>query len=363
MAFSSVKALVFVVGASLALAACGDKSNGAEQRDPDRPVLVSPIHYSPQSQARDFVATIRPRIEADHAFRVGGKVMRRLVEVGQRVSKEDVLATLDEADLRSQKEQAEAELAASRAALDQAAADERRAIKLNKDGWIAKAALDRQRTAAEEARGRNQKASRALDQANNSLDYATLRADANGVVTQVSVEPGQVVAAGQTVVRIARAGELEAAVALPESFAAAAGAGEAHLFLWSKPEKKYRAKLRELSPSADAATRTFAARFSLPDADNTIAIGMTGTLTIQSPNAAPTVNVPLSALFDQGQGTALWKVDGEGRLTLTPITVLRYDSRSALVSGGLAEGDDIVVLGVQKLDAGQKVRVIKQESF
>jgi RND family efflux transporter MFP subunit len=367
MAFRSyhnLKTICYAAFAALALSGCGEKSKGAEERVADRPVLVAPVHYSPQSQPREFVATIRPRIEADYAFRVGGKVVRRFAEVGQRVSKGDVLATLDEADLQFQKEQAEAELAASRAALEQAAADERRAIKLHNEGWTAKAALDRQRTAAEEARGRNQRASRALELAKNSLDYATLRADADGVVTQVSVEPGQVVAAGQTVLRVARSGELEAAVALPESFAAAAGEGKAQLYLWSKPEKKYRAKLRELSPSADAATRTFAARFSLPDADSAIAIGMTATLTIENPTAVPAVSVPLSALFNQGQGTSLWKVDGEGRLSLTPITVLRYDSRSALVKGAaLAEGDNIVVLGVQKLDPSQRVRILKQETF
>jgi RND family efflux transporter MFP subunit len=361
--FFRIMSLAGAAFAVLVLSGCGEKSNGAEERRAIRPVLVAPVHYSSQSQPREFVAVIRPRIEADHAFRVAGKVVRRLVEVGQRVKKGDVLATLDEADLQSQKEQAEAELSASRAALEQAAADERRAIKLNKEGWTAKAALDRQRTAAEEARGRNRRASRALDLAKNSLDYATLRADADGVVTQVAVEPGQVVAAGQTVVRIARSGELEAAVALPESFAAAAGAGKAQLFLWSTPEKKYRAKLRELSPSADAATRTFAARFSLPDADSAIAIGMTATLTIENSNAVPALDVPLSALFNQGKGTALWKVDEGGRLSLTPVTVLRYDSRSAQVVGGLAEGENIVVLGVQKLDAGQRVRVIKQETF
>jgi RND family efflux transporter MFP subunit len=348
--------------AAIALSACGEKSDGAEKED-IRPVLAAPVHLSSQSQPRDFVATIRPRVEADHAFRVGGKVVRRFVEVGQRVAKGDVLAVLDEADLRSQKEQAEAELSASRAALDQADADQKRAIKLHREGWIAKAALDRSRTAAEEARGRNQRASRALDLTKNSLDYATLRADADGVVTQVSVEPGQVVAAGQTVVRIARTGELEAAVALPESFAAAAGAGKAQLSLWSNPKKKYSAKLRELSPSADPATRTFAARFSLPAADNEISIGMTATLTIENTGGVPAVNVPLSALFNQGKGSALWKVDDDGKLTLIPVAVLRYDSRSALIEGPVGEGDNIVVLGVQKLDPNQKVRVIKQEVF
>ena len=160
------------------------------------------------------------------------------------------------------------------------------------------------------------------DSAKNSLDYAVLRADTDGVVTQTSIEPGQVIAAGAPAIRIARAGELEASVALPEAYASAAGAGEASLFLWSNPGKIYRAKLRELSPSADPATRNFAARFSILDADAGISLGMSATLRIASTDAAPVIGVPLSALLNQGQGASLWKVDADGRLEQTPVTVL-----------------------------------------
>jgi RND family efflux transporter MFP subunit len=323
---------------------------------------VAPVRYAPQSQTREFVATIRPRIETDHGFRVAGKVVRRLVENGQRVKAGDVLALLDEKDLKLQKEQADAEFAAARMAREQATADEKRATQLRQNGWTAQAALDRVRAAAEEARGRFQRAERAVDLAKNSLDYATLRADADGVVTHTLIEPGQVVAAGQTAARVARSAELEAAVALPEAFAAAAGAGEAKLILWSKPGKSYRAKLRELSPSADPMTRTFPARFSIPDADAAVSLGMSATLTIASREAARIASVPLSALYNQGEGPSLWKVNGEGWLTLTPVTVVRYETNSALVTGGVQEGDSIVILGVHKLDASQKVRVVTQDS-
>ena len=161
--------------------------------------------------------------------------------------------------------------------------------------------------------------------------------------------------------RIARAGELEAAVALPETYAKEAGSGEARLFLWSNPNKIYRANLRELSPSADPATRNFAARFSILDADAAISLGMSATLTIASTNAAPTISVPLSALFNQGAGAALWRVGADGRLDPTPVTVLRYEANAAIVSGPLKEGDNIVILGVHKLDAGQRVRVVTQQ--
>ncbi len=347
------------------LSACEKKESQAQQGDgrAERPVLVAPARYAAQSQAREFAATIRPRVESDQGFRVAGKVVKRFVEMGQKVKAGDPLAALDEEDLRLQKEQAEAEFAAAKMAQTQALADEKRAAELRNKGWIAQAALDRARAGGEEARGRYRRAERAVELARNALAYATLRAGADGVVTQTLVEPGQVVSAGQPAVRIAHAGEFEAAVSLPEAFAAAAGSGEATLTLWSKPGVRYRAKLRELSPAADPVTRTFAARFSILNPDAAISLGMSATLIIASPDAQPVVSVPLSALYNQGDGPALWKVDGDGKLQLVPVTLVRYEADAALVSGGVKEGDNIVVLGVHKLDPNLKVRMISRQSL
>ena len=328
-----------------------------------RPVLVATVHFAPEQASRSLVATIRPRIEADQSFRVTGKAARRLVDVGQTVKAGDPLARLDETDLRLQKEQAEAERAASRMSLEQATADEKRGAELRTKGWTSQAVYDRQRTALEEARGRNRRAERAVELATNALDYAILRADADGVVTAALVEPGQVMAAGQPAIRIARTNEKEAAVALPEAFVESARRGEAKLSLWAAPGHEYQAKLRELSPTADPATRTFAARFSLPDADTKVSLGMSATLTIAAPPAAQVARLPLSALFEQGGGPALWTVAPDGALVLKSVTVARYDGANVLVSQGVAEGDRVVVLGVQKLDAGQKVRTITQLAF
>ncbi|MBI1980470.1 MAG: efflux RND transporter periplasmic adaptor subunit, partial [Methylocystis sp.] len=241
--------------------------------------------------------------------------------------------------------------------------DEKRAAELRSKGWVAQAALDRARAGGEEARGRFKRAERAVELAGNALEYATLRAGADGVVTQTLVEPGQVVSAGQPAVRIAHAGELEAAVALPEAFAAAAGKGEASLTLWSKPGAVYRAKLRELSPAADPVTRTFSARFSILNPDSAVALGMSATLRISGSDAQPLVSVPLSALYNQGAGPSLWKVDGEGNLQLVLVTLVRLEADNALVAGGVNEGDNIVVLGVHKLDPNMKVRAISRQSL
>jgi RND family efflux transporter MFP subunit len=349
--------------AAVGLSGCDKRAEDAgEQRD-DRPVLVARARVANQSQAREFVATIRPRVESDLGFRVAGKVVKRYVQSGQKVKTGEALAALDENDLRLQKEQAEAELAAAKTALNQAGGDEKRALALRKNGWTTDAALDRIRAAAQEARGRLQRSERALEMARNSIDYATLRADGDGVVTQTLIEPGQVVAAGQTVIRLAHSGEVEAAVSLPEDFASIADQGVATLTLWSNKQKIYRAKLRELSPSADAATRTFAARYSILDPDSALSLGMSATLSISAASPETIVSVPLSALFNQGGGPAVWKVDAEGRLQLHPVKLVRYESDAALVSGGVTEGDEIVVLGVHKLQAGRKVRVMTRETL
>jgi RND family efflux transporter MFP subunit len=347
---------------TLALAACSEASSQSES-SAARAVLVQPVHYVSEAGQRSFVASIRPRIEADQAFRVAGKVAARKVETGQLVRAGDILATLDPTDLRLQFEQAEAELSASRMALQQASADELRTAQLRKAGWAAQAVYERQQTAAEEARGRNSRADRAVELARNALDYATLRADADGVVTATFVEPGQVALAGQAAIRVARLAEKEAVVALPETFIPQARNGEASLTLWSQPGKVWRARLRELSPAADAATRTYAARFSIPDADATIALGMSAMLTVTEPHDQAIARVPLSAVFNQGQGAVLWTVDAEHRVAPRPVRILGYDAHDALVAEGVAENDLVVTLGVQRLEPGQKVHPITQLSF
>src|ERR1700729_2891399 len=266
---------------AVALAGCNDKV--AEKPAPGRPVLVATVHYEAESPERSFVGTIKPRIETDMGFRVPGKVAKRLVEVGQTVEVGQPLATLDEIDLRLQAEQAEAEFRAATGVLGQAAAAEQRAKDLRAKGWATDAQLDQARAGADEARARLNRAERSVDLTKNSLSYATLAADARGVVTATLIEPGQVVASGQTAIRVARYAEKEAVVAIPETLVGRAKDGVATVTLWSGPDRKYAAKLREVAPSADPATRTYLAKFLLPDAGEDVSLGMTATLTLADP--------------------------------------------------------------------------------
>jgi RND family efflux transporter MFP subunit len=359
--YSRLLAGISLAAMAVALAGCNDSV--AQKAEPVRPVLVATVHYEAESPERSFVGTIRPRIEADMGFRVPGKVAKRLVEVGQTVDVGQPLATLDEVDLKLQAEQADAELNAATGVLAQAAAAETRAKDLRLKGWTTDAQLDQAKAAADEARARLNRAERSVDLTKNSLSYATLVADSGGVVTATLIEPGQVVASGQTAIRVARLAEKEAVVAIPETLVGRAKEGTATVTLWSEPDKKYAAKLREIAPSADPATRTYLAKFSLPGADDRVSLGMTATLTLADPATQRVARLPLSALFNEGGDPSFYVVDDRGDVTLQPVVVKAFESNDVVITGGVDEGAKIVALGVQKLDPSQKVRVVSSLSF
>jgi RND family efflux transporter MFP subunit len=353
---------VLAVLPALALAACDPMS--AQPTVPARPVLVTNAHYESQISERGFVGTIRPRIESDLGFRVAGKVAKRLAEVGTLVEAGQPLALLDEVDLSLQAEQAAAELSAANGVMAQATAAETRAKELRQKGWSTDAQLDQAKATADEARARLNRAERSVELTKNSLSYARLEADAPGVVTATLIEPGQVVSAGQTAIRVARLAEKEVVVAIPETLLARAKSGGAQVSIWSEPGRNYVAKLRELAPSADPVTRTYLAKFSMPGAGDAVQLGMTATLTLSDPASERVARLPLSALFNQGNGPSVFVVDGNtGSITLKPVSVKSYESSDVLISGGVDEGASVVALGVQKLDPAQKVKIVSSLSF
>jgi RND family efflux transporter MFP subunit len=360
-AFRKPLAAALLLIPALALAGCGKKTE-AESK-PSRPVLVATVHYEPESPQRSFVGTIKPRIETDMGFRVTGKVAKRLVEVGQTVEIGQPLATLDEVDLKLQAEQAVAELNAATGVLANASAAEGRAQELRGKGWSTQAQLDQAKATGDEARARLNRAERSVELTKNSLSYATLIADTRGVVTSTLVDAGQVVAAGQAAIRVARFGEKEAVVAIPETLVGRAKEGKASVTLWSEPGKTYAAKLREIAPNADPSTRTYLAKFTLPEADDKVSLGMTATLTLSDPATERVARLPLSALFSQGNDPSLYTVDASGELVLKPVKVKSYESNDVVITGGVDEGAKVVTLGVQKLDPAQKVRVVSALSF
>jgi RND family efflux transporter MFP subunit len=355
--------LAVALAPALLLAGCDDKAKPVAQDDA-RPVLIAKVHYAPRTPARSFVGVIRPRVETDLGFRVAGKVARRLVEVGDTVEAGQAVAALDELDLRLQAEQAEAERQAATGVLAQAAAAETRTRELRARGWATDAQMEQARASGDEARARLRRAERSVELTRNSLSYAQLVADARGVVTATLVEPGQVVAAGQAAIRVARESEKEAVVSLPEFLVDRARSGAARVSLWSAPDRQYAASLREMAPAADPATRTYLAKYRLEGAGDDVRLGMTATLTLVDPASESVARVPLAAVFNQGEGLSLFVVDkGTGAVTPRRVVVTAYESTDALIASGVDEGADVIALGVQKIDPARKVRVVSALSF
>jgi RND family efflux transporter MFP subunit len=342
---------------TLALGACNAQQQ-AQKEAPPRPVLVAPVHYTALSHDRVLPGVVKARTESDLGFRVSGKVAKRLVDAGAKVVKGQPLATLDDADFRLQVDQAEAELSSATGTRSQSEAEEQRVATLRKEGWMSAADVDKIRAAADQARGNFNKAERAVTLARNAVGYATLNADADGVVSAALAEQGQVVAAGAPVIRVAHTDEKEAAVAIPETIVDRVRAAPARVEFWALPGVSITATLRELSPNADSATRTYQARYSLPDAPPNTQLGMSLTVTLSN-NAQTVAKLPLGALFDDGKGPTVWVVAADGAVARASVHVSGYDNESAFVVDGVEEGADVVALGAQKIDPSQKVRVVQ----
>jgi RND family efflux transporter MFP subunit len=344
---------------ALLLVLAGCEANTAPATKTERPVQVQRVLFANGDATREFVGTVRARYETDLGFRVAGKIVTRLVNVGDRVRAGDLVARLDPEDLRLQVESAEAEFAAATSNLSQAAADLERYTSLRARGYASIADFDRKKAANDEADGRLKRARRSLDLARNQLGYADLKADADGVITAALAEPGQVVALGQPVVRLAQSAEKEAMVALPETWLGEVEKSQAKVQLWSDRGRSFPARLRELSPQADPATRTYAARFTIDDTDESVAFGMTATVMLTRKGESPVAKLPLSAVLNRGTGPSVYVVDQSGALELRPVTVASFNEDAASVTSGVADGDKVVTLGVQKLEAGLRVRTVE----
>lgn len=344
---------------AMVLLLAGCEASTAPAPRSERPVQIQRVAFESESTSREFVGVVRARHETDLGFRVAGKIVTRIVNVGDRVRIGDVVARLDPQDAQLQVESASAELAAATSNQAQTAADHQRYATLRERGFASIADFDRKKLAKDEAEGRIERAKRALELARNQLGYTELKADADGVITATLAEPGQVVAIGQAVARLAHHGEKEAVIALPESWLADARKAKATVKLWHDRGRSFPASLRELSPQADTASRTYAARFTIRDADDAVAFGMTATVALSLGSDASVARLPLSAILNRGTGPAVYVVDQNGSLVQRPVAVSAFTEDSAIITSGVTDGDRVVTLGAQKLEAGLKVRTIE----
>lgn len=329
-----------------------------------RPVLVSTVSAGAGATPFLYPGEVRSRYEVDLAFRVGGKLIERRVNPGDRVRKGQVLARLDPADLALAQTSAAAQLAAAEADLALARTELERAKALQAQKFVSASVVDSRRTQFEAAEARVAQARAARHQSDNQLGYAELSASRDGVVTAAPVEAGQVVAAGQMAFRIADPATREVLIWIPEGRNTGLQIGQPALVrAWSKPGKDYHGSLRELAASADATTRTYAARVSVQDADAALSLGASAGAGFLQTTAAGGVELPLAAVL-RGEGNAarVWVVDADSRVQARAVTVSAWRDEHAVIGSGLAAGERVVSVGAHALVAGEKVKPLDERA-
>lgn len=343
------------------LSAC---SKTEAPREPVRAVKLMTVSRAPAQADAGYAGEIRARTESRLGFRVGGKLVQRPVEVGQRVVAGQLLAQLDAQDLALAAQASQAQIAAAQTQRDLAAADLKRFTDLKAQGFVSGAEIERRQATldAAEATLRQARAQAAVQ--GNQAGYARLLADAAGVVLAVEAEVGQVVAAGAPVLRLARDGARDAVIAVPEDRVGQWRVGQtAQVSLWAAGESPVplSGQVREIAASADPLTRTFQVKLALP-ADAKVSLGSTVTVRADGPVAgreAPALRLPTSALIQAAGGSkdsAVWVFDpATSSVSLRTVKVSGIDGNEVLVGSGLKDGEEVVAAGVHVLAPGQKV--------
>lgn len=324
-----------------------------------RPVRAEPVAPTDANARGQYAGEIRARYETALAFRVAGRVSTRQVEVGTQVKAGQVIATLDPQDYALAVRAAQAQLAAAEAESRLAQQDLQRFAELRAQNFISQAELDRRRTTAEAAQSRVSQLRAEAARLGNQQTYTRLSAPHDGVVTALAFEAGQVVAAGQPLAQLARPTELEVRIDIPENAVDDLRSAETlTVQLWAQPEKAYAGKLRELSPMADAASRTYSARVSLLQPDAAVKLGMTATVGV-SRDAVPSLSVAQTALFRVNGQPQVWVVDRKSQTVAARSVKLGIlNGQRATVLSGLAAGEWVVTAGVHKLAPGQRIRLL-----
>jgi RND family efflux transporter MFP subunit len=333
------------------LAGCGQ--SGADPRT-EPPLVRVATAGAAEGADREFTGIVGARVQSDLGFRVSGKVVARLVDAGQFVRRGQPLMRIDATDYALAAQAAAGTVAAARARAVQTSADELRFRKLIAPGFVSAVNYDQKKAAALAARADLAAAEAQARVSRNNAAYTVLVADADGTVAETLAEPGQVVGAGQTVIRLARSGPREAFIALPETLRPPLGTvARARTYSGLLGE----ARLRQLSDAADPTTRTFDARFTLAGAPATAPLGSTVTITLNVSGQTGAMAVPLGAVYDRGQGAGVWVVGSQGRVSWRPVRLAAVAEETAIVAAGLRPGERFVALGAHMLHQGEAVRI------
>ena len=345
---------------SFVLAACSDATSSIDPRTQSPLVRVETVATSVEAE-RSFTGIVPARVQSDLGFRVPGKILERLVDAGQTVERGQPLMRIDPADLRLATRAREEAVAAAMARARQTAEDEVRYRDLVSAGAVSASAYEQVKAAAESARADLNAAEAQADVARNETSYAVLLADADGVVVETLAEPGQVVGAGQVVVRVAHAGRREAVIELPETLRPAIGSTGLAALYGSRLTGS--ATLRQLSEAANRQTRTFEARYTLEGRLADAPLGSTVSIQILDGRSASALRVPIGAIFDPGKGPGVWVVEGETpRVAWHAVQVAGLSAEAASVVGDLEAGDRVVALGAHLLHEGEHVRLTGTEA-
>jgi len=348
---------LFMLGVALSAAGCGDRAPKVPEVRSVRAVVVDP---KPIDDDRRAVGEIRPRYESDIGFRVAGKIIARNVDIGTVVRQGDMLARLDERDNHNKMKSAASEIAAAEAVLTEAQATEWRLRHLLEKGNTTRANYDVALKNLRSADAKLDSSKAAFNLARDQLAYSDLHADFDGIITAVGADVGQVVNIGQMIVRLAKPNEKDAVFAIAESVfegRSATERPEVVALLLSNPSVSAEGVVREISPVADPATRTFQVKVTLKDPPEQMRFGGSVVGRVKA-YTTPVVVLPGSALFDKGGRSAVWIVDpARGSLLLRPVSIARYETDRVVVGEGLAKGDVVVTAGVNRLRENQRVRV------
>jgi membrane fusion protein, multidrug efflux system len=355
----NMKLNVLLLALAFILGGCGKESAPSTKTEPpktepakiDQPALTLVVGSVVADSGNVYSGEIRARHETQLGFRIGGKIIERLVDAGARVQAGQVLMRLDPEDYSLQASSAQAQY-------QLAEAEAKRYRELRNQNFVSQSALDAKEAALKAAAAQ---AGLAVNQA----DYTTLRADRAGVIAATLAEAGQVVSAGQPVLRLAQDGEREVAIAIPETqFTGLKIGALADVTLWSDKSDavRFSGRLRELAAAADPASRTYAARVALSGADARAALGMTAQVRFKNHEKRDQLIVPLSAIFQQGEQAAVWVVAADRSVSLRQVAVASYRDDGAVIASGLTAGERIVGAGVHKLNAGEKIRIIEGAS-
>lgn len=355
---TSINATLLAAAIAALISGCGPAKPAAEA---PRPVRTVELRYDKTAEANRYVGTVQSRHEVDQAFRVGGKIAQRKVDVGQAVREGDVIAVLDDVDYRLSEDAARQQLVASTAQARQAESDRKRLEALKADGSVSAADEELAQTRAQQTKAAAEADERKLELARNRLKYTVLHAPRSGVVTAVRFEVGQVVAEGLPIVSIAGDGEPEIVVDVPEDQYAAFKSNKFKASLASVPDETFDVVLRELAPQAAAQTRTYRARLK-PTTPRRLPLGATATILVERTSAAAasaSAAVPASAVTQANGRPAVWIVrrqggEPKGAVDLVQVAVHGYRNEEVLISG-LPAGELVVTAGVHKMAPGLHV--------